>query len=130
MISPKTNSFGRNLFAMTFIFIFFAGSFGLATVWLRQQIAVAATESRALERRLTDVERMRDKVVGEIATFTTASFLEEQNRRFGLGLGRPQENQVVRVNAQTQERFAEFRWNQLVSLQEETSFTFGAPERN
>jgi len=130
MHSAKKSSFGRNLFIMTFIFVFVAGSFGLGTVWMRQQIAVAAAETRAMERRLADVERMRDKVVGEIATSTTASFLEEQNRRFNLGLRRPQENQVVRVNVETQERFAQARWNQLVSLPSEPQVRFYTAERN
>jgi hypothetical protein len=122
--------FGRHLLVLIFLFVFIAGSFGLATVWLRQQIALTATETRAMERRLVDLERLDSKFTGEIALAMSPFFLEAQNQRFSLGLRQPQENQVVRVDSETQIRFAEFRWNQLVSVPEESRITFVSSDRN
>lgn len=123
MITRRKSYLGRNLLALTFLFVFFAGSFGLATVWLRQQIAIAGSETRAMEQRLADVERFDAKLTGEIALAMGPFFLEQQNARFALGLRQPQEKQVVRVDARTQERFARFRSDQMVSLPDQPRFT-------
>lgn len=127
----KTNSnFWRRLATLTFLFIFVAGSFGLATVWLRQKIAVSGAETRSMERRLAEIERAESRYTGEIALALSPYHLETQNQRFELDLRQPREEQVVRVDAETQTRFAQFRWNQLVSTAEENSFSYYSPERN
>lgn len=126
MKSLPRRHLGRQLLVLIFLFVFISGSFGLATVFLRQQIAVTATETRALDSRLADIERLNSKLTGEIALAMNPFHLEAQNQRFSLGLARPKENQVVRVNAETQIRFAQFRWNQLVDASQETEFTFYA----
>ncbi len=129
MRTRKRSYLGRQLLVLTFLFVFFAGSFGLATVWLRQQIAIAGSETRAMEQRLADVERFDAKLTGEIALAMSPFFLEQQNARFALGLRQPQEKQVVRVDSRTQERFAQFRSDQLASVPDQPRFSLNS-ERN
>lgn len=126
MKSGKRSNLGRQLLVLTFLFVFVSGSFGLATVFLRQQIAVTAAETRSMERQLDEINRLNGKLTGEIALAMSPFHLEAQNQRFSLGLRQPQENQVVRVDAETQVRFAQFRWDQLVNAPEEPQFTFYA----
>jgi hypothetical protein len=130
MRTTTRNPFGRHLLVLTFLFILFAGSFGLATVWLRQQIAHAGLETRVMERRLAEVERFDLRLTSEIAMATSPFTLEQLNQHYNLGLRPPRESQLVQVNAETQIRFAQFRWDQLVSLQEETLFSFYTSENN
>lgn len=119
----------RQLVFLTFIFVFVAGAFGVVTVGLRQEIATSGAEARAMERRLTEIDRFISKHSGEIAIAMSPAQLEAQNHYFQLGLRAPQEDQVVRVNAETQIRFAEQRWRQLVEVPTET-VSFFAPEYN
>jgi hypothetical protein len=130
MRSRKQNHFGRHLLVLTFLFILFAGSFGLATVWLRQQIAESAVATRAMERRLAEIERLDLKLTSDLAMATKPFNLELLNQRHALGLRPPLDSQLVQVAGETQVRFAQFRWNQLVSLPPETYFSFYALERN
>lgn len=130
MKRKKESILSRQVVIIAFLFIFFVGSFGLATVSLRQQIATSAAQARSMERRLVELERLDSRLTGEIAMAMSPAFLEAQNERFELGLRQPQENQVIRVNKETQVRFAQQRWNQIVSAQEETSFSFYVPESN
>lgn len=115
---------------MAFLFIFLVGSFGLATVALRQQIATSAARAVEMERRLVELSRFESRHTSEIAMTLSPAYLEAQNQRFGLGLRQPRENQVVRVDSETQIEFAARRWNQIVSVPPEDTFTLYAPDSN
>lgn len=130
MKRKKGSLLSRQFGVLAFLFIFFVGSFGLATVWLRQQIAVSAEQARLMERRLVELERSESSLTSQIAIAMSPSQLEAQNERLQLGLRQPRENQVVRVDRETQTRFAQFRWNQLVNVPKETSISFYVPESN
>lgn len=130
MKQKKNSILSRQMVIMAFLFIFFLGSFGLGTVGLRQQIATSAAQARAMERRLVELDRIGSKLTGEIAMALSPVHLEAQNERFQLELRQPRENQVVRVNSETQTRFAQRRWEQVVSVPEETTVSFYAPEKN
>jgi hypothetical protein len=116
--------------ALAFLFIFFVGSFGLATVGLRQQIADSAAKAVAMERRLVELSRIESRYTGDLAMALSPSQLEAQNQRYQLGLRQPQESQVIRVDRATQTWFAERRWNQIVGVSEQETFTFRSPDSN
>ncbi|HLS28337.1 MAG TPA: hypothetical protein VK041_06775 [Opitutales bacterium] len=120
---------GRGLL-LTFLFIFFVGSFGLTTVWLRQQIAASGAKTSSMERRLVELERLESRLTGEIAIAVSPGYLEEQNQRFRLGLRRATDDQVVYIDGPQQIRFAENRWEQLVRVPEEKSLTFYLSDPN
>lgn len=114
----------------TLAFLAIAGSFGVATVHTRHKIAATAAESRAIDRRLVEAERINARLTGEIAIATSPARLKELNIALNLGLRPPIERQIVRVTAEAQERFAAFRWNQLVTISEPTTFAFSPPGQN
>jgi hypothetical protein len=118
---PSKNSIlPSQLFVLTFLFIFLAGVFGVVTVGLRQEIATSGAEVRRMESRLTEIDRFMGKYTGEIAIAMSPGQLEAKNRSLQLGLRPPLEEQVVRVNVETQLRFAQQRWQQMVEAPVET----------
>lgn len=129
MKRKQKSTLPRQLVILTFLFIFVAGLFGLATVGLRQQIADSAAQARAMENRLREINRSLTIYTGEIAIAMSPARLEAQNEFYQLGLRAPREAQVVRVDADTQIRFAQQRWQQLVTVPEET-LSFFAPENH
>ncbi|SRR5690606_24031968 len=123
-------SYSRQVAVLVFLFVFFVGTFGLVTVWLRQQIAETATRARAMERRLVEIERHESRLTGEIAIAMSPAFLDAQNRRFDLGLRPASPEQVVRIDSTEQIQFARRRWDRLVTAESEGTLTFYEPARN
>lgn len=111
----KKSRFGRQLVVLSFLFVFVTGLFALVTVGLRQRIATIGERNRAMEQRLVEVERMLSRQAAEIAIALSPAHLEAQNAAFQLGLRAPREDQIVRVNAETQVRFVQRRSEQLGS---------------
>lgn len=126
----KQKTHSRQGIFLAFLFIFFVGSFGLTTVWMRQQIAVSGTKTSSMERRLVELERLESRLIGEIAISLSPGYLEEQNQRFRLGLRRASEDQVVYIDGNQQIRFAENRWDQWVRLPEENRLSFYMSDPN
>lgn len=131
MRKPKPqSSFFPVLGVMTCVFLLIAGVFGLGTVHLRKDIARAAAETRALENRLAGIRLAEIRLTGEIAIARNPSRLREKNEEFVLGLRPPFERQIVRVGVESQERFAELRWNEMTAVRQPTYFAFNLYESN
>jgi hypothetical protein len=125
----KESILPRQLVVLTALFLLLAGVFGVATVGLRQEIATSGAEARRMESRLAEIERFMGKYTGEIAIAMSPGHLEAQNRALQLGLRPPLEEQVVRVNVETQLRFAQQRWQQVVEAPVER-ISFYVPRNN
>lgn len=87
----------NRVFLLTLALLVFAGSLGLAAVWMRQEIFRTAARNRAVEVRLADVERRLAGVDAEVAAMLNPAVLVRQNEAMRLGLGVPREEQVARV---------------------------------
>ncbi len=97
MKNIKQTEYANRLIILTFALIFLVGATGLVTVWLRHGIATAASETRAMEVRLNEVDRALARVNSEIAAGLNPSFLHQQIERFDLDLRRPDDEQIVRL---------------------------------
>ncbi len=93
------NEYTHRTIYLTFAVIFLAGAVGLGTVWMRHLIAEAASETRNMETRLAEVDRSLSRLNSEIASALNPSFLQHQMQRFDLDLRRPEESQIVRLEA-------------------------------
>ncbi len=91
--------YADRIVCLMFALIFLAGATGLATVWMRQNIAAAASETRSMEVRLNELDRALSRVNSEIAATLNPGFLQGQIERFDLDLRRPGEDQIVRLGA-------------------------------
>ncbi len=98
MKSFKTE-YASRIVCLTFALIFLAGATGLATVWMRQSIGAAAAETRSMEIRLNEVDRALSRINSEIAVSLNPGFLQSQIERFNLDLRRPDDEQIVRLDA-------------------------------
>lgn len=87
----------NRLIALILTLLVFAGSIGLGAVWVRQEISQTANRNKLLERRIADLDRRLDEVNAEIAMADSTESLLRQNDLMRLGLLRPREEQVQRV---------------------------------
>ncbi len=95
--APFPAALVNRVFLSTLALLIFAGSLGLAAVWMRQEIFQTAARNRALEVRLADVERQLAGVDAEVAAVLNPARLVRQNEAMRLGLGVPREELVARV---------------------------------
>jgi hypothetical protein len=98
MRTPSAPATLNRLIAFSLLLLLFAGSIGLGAVWVRQEISQTANRNRFLERRLADLGRRLDEVAAEIAVASSPEALQRQNELMRLGLVRPREEQVQRVD--------------------------------
>jgi hypothetical protein len=96
----------NRLFLLTLALLVFAGSLGLAAVWMRQEIFQTAARNRALEVRLADLERQLAGVDAEVAAALNPAVLARQNDAMRLGLAVPREEKVARVTGSPALRLA------------------------
>ena len=113
---------------MTCGFLIFAGVFGVGTVYYRKQIALLGAETRTHENQLAQIERFDSRLTGELAIALSPANLSRQNLLFNLELRPATERQIVRVTGESQERFVEFRRNELFSARQPTAFVFHPQE--
>lgn len=104
MNKTDTHAFVNQLLVYTLVMICFSGSVGLGTVWLRHQISVTANNTRAVESRITEIERRIAETSALIAAEQSPDRLEQKNTFFALGLMRPSEQQTVRVSESPEQR--------------------------
>ncbi len=109
MKPPPTNTLVNRAILLTLALLVFSGSLGLGAVWMRQGISQAANESRSIQVKIADLERRLDEVNAEVATATNPKALLMQNGTMRLGLVKPREIQVQRVNVSPELRLAEKR---------------------
>ncbi len=123
------NRLFQKLGMMTCGFVLFAGIFGVGTVYFRKQIALMGAETRTHESQLTQIERLDSRLTGELAIALSPANLRRQNLLFDLNLRPPTERQIVRVTSESQERFVQFRRDELISARQPTAFVFNTTER-
>jgi hypothetical protein len=113
MNKTDTHAFVNQLLVYTLVMICFSGSVGLGTVWLRHQISVTANNTKAIETRMTEIERRIAETSALIAAEQSPDRLEQKNTSFALGLVRPSEQQTVRVNESPEQRLLARRNNEI-----------------
>jgi len=84
----------------------FAGSIGLATVWLRHQISEVAQTNKQMQQRIVEVQRRTAETNAEIAAALNPEGLLTQNSALKLGLEMPREHQIVSVVEPVEVRLA------------------------
>lgn len=89
----------NRLIVATVLLLAFAGAIGLGTVWLRHQISEVARTNKQMQARTAEVERRINESVAQIASATSPRALDALNASLQLGLIRPLEQQIFRVDA-------------------------------
>lgn len=87
----------------------FNGSVWLGTVWMRHQISETAELTKQTESRLVAVERRLAETTARLAGEQSPQTLESKNREMQLGLVRPAELHIVRIEESPEERLAAMR---------------------
>lgn len=84
----------------------FNGSVWLGTVWLRHQISETAQFTKQTESRLVAVERRLAETTARLASEMSPETLQAKNHEMQLGLVRPAELHIVRVEESPEQRLA------------------------
>ena len=113
--ASSTSSLNRLLLATLLLFAF-AGSIGLAFVWLRHQISEVARANMQFQARTIEVERRIAEANAQIAAAHNPQVLLRQNVDLRLGLAAPREQQIVRVADEVEVRLAAKRNSELYSF--------------
>jgi hypothetical protein len=116
MKPPPTPGLVNRLIALTLLLLTFTGTLGLGAVWMRQGISQTANSNRALEDRITEVERRLDEVNAQVASAVNPDALLRQNSFMRLALAAPREIQVVRVDGSAELRLAAKRNQEIFRL--------------
>lgn len=96
-MSTFNRAFVNQMVVYTLVTIGFTGSIGVASVWMRHEIAVTANENKQIEARIAQVERLAQQTGAWVAEEQDVTALLRRNAEWHLGLVPPQEEQVVRV---------------------------------
>jgi hypothetical protein len=103
---PPTYTALNRILLFSFLLFIYAGSIGFGTVWLRHQIAMAASENKVIENRIVEIERSLSEVDAELAASLSPKFLIMRNEELNLRLARPSESQIVRIDDDLEIRLA------------------------
>lgn len=93
----------------------FNGSVWLGTVWMRHQISETADFTKQTESRLIAVERSLAETTARLAGELSPESLNTKNLDMQLGLVRPAELHIVRIEESPEERLAAKRHFRLFS---------------
>jgi hypothetical protein len=96
-----SKAFVNQFMVMALVAICGCSTIGLATVWMRHQISVAANASRALEASIADIERQIEETDAAISAEQDPAVLNRRNAEWHLGLVQPGETQVHRISDDT-----------------------------
>ncbi len=96
----------NRLLLATLLLLAFAGSIGLATVWLRHQISEVAQGNKQMQQRIVEVQRRTAETNAEIAAALNPEVLLSQNSSLKLGLEMPRDYQIVSVAEPVEVRLA------------------------
>jgi hypothetical protein len=96
----------NRLLLATILLLAFAGSIGLATVWLRHQISEVAQSNKQMQQRVVEVQRRTAETNAEIAAALNPEVLLSQNSVLRLGLEMPRDYQIVSVAEPVEVRLA------------------------
>lgn len=106
MNTKNTRAFATQLVLSALVVLGAGGGLGFAVVDLRHDIAVSANNTRLLEQRIIETERLVSATAGAIAAEQSPEVLARRNESLALGLVRPSETQVVRVGVSAVSRLA------------------------
>ena len=106
MNTKNTRAFATQLVLSALVVLGAGGGLGFAVVDLRHDIAVSANNTRLLEQRIVETERLVAATAGAIAAERSPLVLARRNESLALGLVRPSETQVVRVGESAVARLA------------------------
>lgn len=96
----------NRLLIATVMLLIFAGSIGLATVWLRHQVSEVAAANQSAQVRIAELDRRVAEVNAQVAAGLSPDVLLRQNTRLHLGLAAPRDNQIIRVDEEVEVRLA------------------------
>jgi hypothetical protein len=116
MKPPPTPGLINRLIALTLLLLTFTGTLGLGAVWMRQGISQTANANRALEDKISEVQRRLDHVNAEVAAAVTPDALLRQNSFMRLALACPRADQVVPVPGSAELRLAAKRNQEVFRL--------------
>lgn len=107
--SPPQSLLWNRLIIATVMLLVFAGSIGLATVWLRHQVSEVAASNQNAQMRIVELERRIAEVNAQVAAGLSPDVLLRQNTRLRLGLSAPRDSQIIRVDEEVEIRLASKR---------------------
>jgi len=90
---PSAAPLNRLLLA-TLLLLAFAGSIGVATVWLRHEVSAVAQATKLTQVRLADIQRRTAETNAQIAASLNPEQLLLKNNALRLGLTRPHDSQI------------------------------------
>lgn len=108
-MKKSASAFVSELMVYLLVLAGFNGSVWLGTVWMRHQISETAELTKQTERRLVAVERRLAETSARLASEQSPQTLESRNREMQLGLVRPAELHIVRIEESPEERLAAMR---------------------
>lgn len=108
-MKKSASAFVSELMVYLLVLAGFNGSVWLGTVWMRHQISETAEHTKQTERRLVAVERRLAETSARLASEQSPQTLEDKNREMQLGLVRPAEQHIVRIEESPEERLAAMR---------------------
>tara|TARA_B110000467_G_C18102901_1_gene358181 strand:- start:147 stop:551 length:405 start_codon:yes stop_codon:yes gene_type:complete len=108
-MKKSASAFVSELMVYLLVLAGFNGSVWLGTVWMRHQISETAELTKQTERRLVAVERRLAETSARLASEQSPQTLESKNREMQLGLVRPAELHIVRIEESPEERLAAMR---------------------
>jgi hypothetical protein len=86
-----------------FLLCLLIGGSGVGYVWQKDQISQLGQQIKKRELRLGDLENQSEKLRKQLATMRSPRFLERRIQELGLGLARPQPNQVWQLEEPVRE---------------------------
>lgn len=104
--APPQSVLWNRLLIATVMLLMFAGSIGLATVWLRHQVSEVAAANQSAQVRIAELDRRIAEVNAQVAAGLSPDVLLRQNTRLRLGLAAPRDNQIIRVDEEVEIRLA------------------------
>jgi hypothetical protein len=104
--APSQSALWNRLLIATVLLLLFAGTIGLATVWLRHQVSEVAAANQKAQIRISELDRRIAEVNSQVAAGLSPDVLLRQNTRLRLGLAAPRDNQIVRVDEEVEIRLA------------------------
>ena len=105
-MKKSTSAFVSEFMIYLLLLTGFNGVVWMGTVWMRHQISETAQFTKQTESRLVAVERRLAETTARLASEQSPQTLESKNHEMQLGLVRPAELHIVRVEQSPEARLA------------------------
>ncbi len=130
MKTTDTRAFANQLLVCLLVTLCSGSSIGLATVWMRHQISIAANHKRDLDARAEQVERRIAEMTTAIESEESSEALRQRNAEFHLGLAPASDTQVQLVTEDDMNRHAAERNRELFKDAAAPTVSFTVAARN